>query len=113
MFLADWEGTTLEGLKHDFEIDDAVLEGAEILLAYYSCADWSGEAFVLFRRDGKLYEVNGSHCSCYGLENQWEPEETSMEALRYRLDNGQLGRYWEANSFGHELREALDKIADA
>jgi hypothetical protein len=56
----------------------------EVLIAIYTYEDYWGSAFVLFERDGKLYEVNGSHCSCYGLETQWEPEETSWPALRMR-----------------------------
>lgn len=39
---------------------------------------------VAYRLDGKLYEVNGGHCSCYGLEGQWEPAETSVAALKMR-----------------------------
>jgi hypothetical protein len=41
-------------------------EGINILFASYGCANYSGDAWVLFEQDGKLYEVNGSHCSCYG-----------------------------------------------
>jgi hypothetical protein len=52
----------------------------EVLLAIYSYEDYSGSAYLLYERDGKLYEVFDSHCSCYGLEN-WEPEETSWTAL--------------------------------
>src|SRR5690606_7447254 len=33
--------------------------------------------FVFLGTDGKLYEVHGSHCSCYGFEEQWQPEETT------------------------------------
>jgi hypothetical protein len=54
----------------------------EILYASYG--GYEGWAFVLFKRKGKLYEVTGSHCSCYGLEGQWEPEETSWAALAIR-----------------------------
>lgn len=57
-------------------------ENTHILLATYDCPDYDGYAFVLFERDGKLYEVNSSHCSCNGLE--WEPEETTWEALKMR-----------------------------
>lgn len=56
----------------------------EILYAVYEQPDYEGSAFVLYRRDGKLYEVNASHCSCYGLEDQWKPEETTWEALAIR-----------------------------
>jgi hypothetical protein len=59
-------------------------KASEILYAEYETADYKGNAFVLFKQNGKLYEVSGSHCSCYGLEGQWKPEETSWEALAIR-----------------------------
>lgn len=74
----------LEDVVSQFDIQISDLDGAEILFAYYMYEDYSGTAFVLFRRDGKLYEVNGGHCSCYGLEGQWEPEETFVEAILER-----------------------------
>lgn len=67
-----------------FEIELAVLDGLEILHAHYDCENYEGNAFVLYRKDGKLYEVNASHCSCYGLEQQWDPEETTVEAVSLR-----------------------------
>ena len=80
-----------------------------ILFAYYTYEDYNGRAFVLFERDGKLYEVNGGHCSCYGLEEQWEPEETTIEDLKYRMTNGELGydSYDNENYFRDELREYI------
>lgn len=87
----------------------------EVLLASYTYEDYSGEAFVLFRKGDKLYEVNGGHCSCYGLEGQWEPEETSVEALRHRIEKGDLGYYngWRddrQSTFADELKQVLDKL---
>lgn len=56
---------------------------AEIIYAAYGTEEaYSGSAFVVFERDGVLYEVHGGHCSCHGLEGQWEPEETTWAALR-------------------------------
>lgn len=63
----------------------------EILFAVYKEITVEGHAFVLYRKDGVLYEVNGWHCSCHGLENQWEPEETTLEAIEHRLTKGSLG----------------------
>jgi hypothetical protein len=86
-------------------------KGAEILLASYGTPSYEGYAFVLFRRDGKLYEVNGSHCSCYGLEGQWDPEETTTEALRHRVKEGTLGEGgYDENPFAAELLQALDAL---
>lgn len=56
----------------------------QFLVARYDQECYEGSAFVLFRKDGKLYEVHGSHCSCYGLEGQWAPEETDWKALAMR-----------------------------
>jgi hypothetical protein len=71
-----------------FGITDEDLSGAEILFAGYVYESYEGDAFVLFRRDGKFYEVHGGHCSCYGLEGQWEPEEITAAALLDRLEKG-------------------------
>jgi hypothetical protein len=58
--------------------------GIEMIYASYDCPPYEGYAHVIFVRDGKIYEVNGSHCSCFGLEDQWQPEETSAIALLAR-----------------------------
>lgn len=60
------------------------LQGATVLLNYYTYESYSGSAMVLYEKDGKLFEVNGGHCSCHGLEGQWSPEETTLEALYMR-----------------------------
>lgn len=80
----------------------------KILFASYGSENYSGDAFVLFAEKGKLYEVNGSHCSCYGLEGQWSPEKTSLKALKHRLEKGTLGKDdWCGNEFAAELRHFL------
>ena len=72
---------------------DGVTEPAtdeEIIFASYHVDGYEGGAFVLFWRDGQLYEVNSSHCSCNGLE--WDPEPTTWAALaarRFHVDDGQ------------------------
>lgn len=83
-------------------------KGVKILFAVYSYESYSGKAFVLFEMAGKLYEVNGSHCSCYGLEDQWQPEETTVESLIMRMRNGDLGREYEKDQdFNLDLFEFL------
>lgn len=71
-------------IAKEFEIDSSELENVNVLFAVYKQEAYEGYALVVFSKDGKLYEVNGSHCSCNGLEGQWEPEETSLEALKMR-----------------------------
>lgn len=47
-----------------------------LLYADYTYEDYSGDAYVLgYNKDNKqFFEVHGSHCSCYGLEGQWDEE---------------------------------------
>jgi hypothetical protein len=73
----DWESGK-DAIPENFPTDD------EILFASYGGGAYDGDAFVLFERAGTLYEASGSHCSCYGLEGQWKPDETTWEALAMR-----------------------------
>ena len=68
----------------DWRIDINELDDCEIIFHDYAYGDYCGSAFTLFMKNGILYECNGGHCSCYGLEGQWDPEETSVEALKKR-----------------------------
>jgi hypothetical protein len=74
----------IEDVFSNFCVDEENKIGVDIVFAAYEYEDYSGSAFVIFMKDGILYEVNGGHCSCNGLEGQWEPEETSLEALMFR-----------------------------
>lgn len=68
--------TSKEDICHEFQIPMDSLNDKEIILAYYDYEDYSGYATVIFKDSNDIFwEVNGSHCSCYGLEGQWEPEE--------------------------------------
>ena len=106
MFLNDWAESGVNGLMCDFCIGEEELVGVEILFATYTYEDYSGFAYVLFQRDGKLYEVVASHCSCYGLEEQWEPEETTVEAVSRRADTA-----YEFEGGRAELRELLKTLS--
>lgn len=72
----------------EYEAPKDALDGATVYLAWYGYGSYSGDSLVIFEKNGVLYEVNGSHCSCYGLEGQWEPEVTSWEALGMRKLEG-------------------------
>lgn len=96
--------------KWEKEMPDERFDGIEVLLASYGQDNYCGAAFVLFKKNGILYEVNGSHCSCYGLEGQWEPEETTKEALLHRLASGFGQDNYSGNEFAAELREVLETL---
>jgi hypothetical protein len=57
---------------------------AELILKVendYDCSAAYGELFV---KNGVLYENHSSHCSCHGCEEQWEPEDTLLAAIKLR-----------------------------
>lgn len=76
--------TCADDVFHEFSVSDKEREGIEFIYAAYDTPDYEGYAHVIFIRERSLYEVNGSHCSCNGLEECWYPEETSILALLNR-----------------------------
>lgn len=95
------EFKSVEDVIREFSIegaDNVIPKDEEILLAVYEVGGYDGSARVFFRRDKKLYEVSGSHCSCFGLEGQWEPHEVLPEQLRIRPieDDYTMGYFSEA-----------------
>ena len=112
IYLNDWKKSKLEGLLSDFYISADKLTGFNILLASYTYMHYEGNAYVLLERDGIYYEVNGSHCSCNGLEGQWIPEETSLSGLRHRAEKGSLGMSYDGNTFQKELLALLDELGE-
>ena len=57
---------------------------AELLYYSYDSDGNDGSAFGVYRLNGELWEFHGSHCSCHGLEEQFDPEQTTEEALLMR-----------------------------
>lgn len=72
-----------EEICDSFKIPANSLDGCTLLVAVYSLG-YDGCALVVYEKGGTLFEVNGGHCSCYDLEGQWSPEETSVDSLRLR-----------------------------
>lgn len=85
--LADLKNQTQEQLRAHIlnSYEDEVAENLTFLIAYESVGSWgcdSSSWFLLTDDKGELYEVHGSHCSCYGFEGQWKPEKTTKEYLK-------------------------------
>lgn len=74
-----------EDILKQFEAPADALLDANLLYAKYKYESYEGSAFILFTKDDKMWEVHGSHCSCYGLEGQWDPQETSRDLLEARF----------------------------
>ena len=82
ILIEDGRWTNVDQIFDDYQVTEDDRPYCKIILGYYIYESYRGDSFVLFldSRDNKLYEVNGSHCSCYGLEGRWSPEETFPEA---------------------------------
>jgi hypothetical protein len=86
-----------EDVFDNFCVPSGMREGIEIVFASYEYEDYSGSATVFFfdSNTGKYYENYGSHCSCYGLEDQWQPEEVCFPELEKRFKGKFFGiNYW-------------------
>jgi hypothetical protein len=85
----------------------------EVLFAQYEYLDYDGSAVVLFAHDGKLWFVEGGHCSCYGLEDQWEPEEMTVPMMQ-RIVKGETPTGFSSYGFGKsaciEVLRVLDDL---
>lgn len=74
-----------DDLVSQFDTDTIPSED-EILFASYAPGCYCGDAVVIFKRNNILYMVEASHCSCYGLEGQWGPNEIdAAQLLTYQL----------------------------
>jgi hypothetical protein len=97
MIYGNW--STAEEVFKEFEIGQSYNTSEpisdkgkiEILFATYGYGDYDGEAFVLFRRGGEFFTVQGSHCSCSGLEGQWSEVKVTKESLLHEIEKGTLG----------------------
>lgn len=95
----------------EFETRDDVLSefglGADftgtILAAGYETGSYDGQAFVIFVDKGQLWINEASHCSCYGLEECWDPTSMPVEAIERILDNSYTYEGLDLS----DLREAL------
>lgn len=73
---------SLESVLDSFGVSAEYIGDIDVIFAEYENWDYEGYAHVIYMKDGKLFEVNSSHCSCNGLD--WEAEETTLAALLSR-----------------------------
>lgn len=110
-------------IARDFGLSEGIPARFLVLLgAYEFLSSYEGRAFVLLqdRITGALFEVNGLHDSISNLAGQWEPEKTTVKALRYRMEHGTLGQseydgYAVVGFAGplHAILDALEAISGA
>lgn len=71
----------LDDLCKNYQIEREHIDLYEVLFAEYQCGSWEGCSIILLKRGNDFFVVQASHCSCYGLEGQFEPMPTNKEAL--------------------------------
>lgn len=110
-WLNDWNDADISDLEKIFGLEANELSDIDILLASYKEGDYSGYGFILFTIGQSYYEVNTSHDSECEFTGQWQPEETTIEALLYRLHRGNLGSAAAGeNVFSEELKQILNGL---
>lgn len=88
VFFGNWSDLQdMRAAFADYKEESPVPHDIDVVFASYNTESYEGDAIVVFRRDGKLFESHGSHCSCYGLEDQWGPEEATVESLKKTITN--------------------------
>lgn len=67
--------------------DEKELNHFDILFASGDLGGYEESAWFLLRNreSGELFEVSGSHCSCYGFEGQFKPAPTTHKYLLSNL----------------------------
>jgi hypothetical protein len=87
-----FEGAFEDAIDVFSQFDEDEYERYVILYANYDTPSYEGYAHVLGydKVEGKFFEVYGSHCSCYGLEGQWEPEYHTDEEMAAMIEGEKL-----------------------
>jgi hypothetical protein len=108
--------TSRQDVEGNFRVE--LGDEIEIVFAHYSGyghddSDYEMWAHVLFwnKRQRQLFEVHGSHCSCYGLEGQWEPSEVNVKDI---LADIKMGKTWASDNrqeIDQRLIDALRALA--
>ena len=103
-----------EDVQREFDMKEPE---PEVLFAAYEYENYSGDAMVLFKRDNTLWLVEGSHCSCAGLERQWIPEDITPKVLRHItkqiVEEDEAGDEWSRpDDLRYRYRDALFAVCD-
>jgi len=99
--LEDLKGHTDQQIRDhwvsSWEVSKEETDKYNPVAAYESVGSWgcdsSGWFLIQNRETGELFEVHGSHCSCYGFEDQFKPEPTTLEYLKSEKFGLSFGGY--------------------
>lgn len=54
---------------------------SRVIYSRYDIDGYEGSAILVYELGDKYYLNEGSHCSCFGLEESWNPEEYDLKTL--------------------------------
>ncbi len=81
-----------------------------LVWADYDLGGYDGSALIVYMNEGKWYQVNASHCSCYGLEDQFQPEEFDPDLHLAALNEGKrIVGYYHDNGIDEWLKRMLKR----
>lgn len=89
-------------VQREFEMDVPVPD--QVIYAAYDLPGYEGYANAIYRNGDRFYWAYGSHCSCYGLEGQWDPEEYDARGL---IEVLRRGNHWRLDDRGAEVQEHI------
>ena len=73
------------------------MKNYDVIIAYESVGSWGCDSTSFFllknKTTNKYFEIHGSHCSCYGFENQFKPELTTLKYLKSEKWDFYVGGY--------------------
>lgn len=92
-------------------------EHLHIFHSYYEYENYSGYGFVwgYNSKTNEFFYNSGSHCSCYGLEGQWDEDPYTYEQMlevvqkNYEQADGE-DAYWRDNDQVESLKNLLEII---
>ncbi len=102
-------------LADEYSEKPEAIAAFEILAAGYWPGSYCGMGWVLLRdrTTGALYEVDASHCSCYGLEGQWTTGETTKAYLLSEHFPLRADVDFDSYDVGNQDRAAIRALAEA
>lgn len=87
LYLGDYENYSendvIENISNNYDVEKQIVDEYQIIIAILNNYGYEEDSYFLMiqKKTGKLHENFAGHCSCYGFEGQFEPEETSVEYL--------------------------------
>lgn len=71
----------VKDIVNNYDVEESTVNQYKLVVASLNDYGYDEDSYFLLihKVTGKLYEVNGGHCSCYGFEGQFQPEETTAE----------------------------------